>query len=348
MACPFKIIAVQDTFVDAPLVDFPVLVRLVNTDLMRARADGADLFFALDQHGQQPLDTQVESWNQPTGTLVAWVRLPAVQDAAPTVFYLRYGDGRTTGHRNAAGVWQADFRAVFHMDSGGGAATQLDSSGRGNHATPDGASCQPDQQANGLVAGALTFGAATCDRLVAPDHASLDLSSELTISAWVRPNTNGVPASEVVMSKRVRVQEQANYQVGFSSTHNMYFMWGGAPGNYPSIASNPAATVTNGAWTHVVWTVQGNQLALRTYLNGVRINATDQNISNSGNPTGSQLALTPNNNPLFVGGMDQETDEVFHGDLDEVRLAGTSRSAAWIRAEYENQRPGSAFLVVGQ
>jgi len=351
-ACPVKRLAVQDTFVDAPLVDFPVLVRLVDNSLAISRADGADVFFSLDQDGQTPLDTQVETWDRATGTLLAWVRLPQVHDAQPTVFYLRFGDGRANGHRNPTGVWDASFRAVYHMDYGGGPGTQLDSTSNANHAAPDPTvsanlcNPSPGNQPAGVVGQALTFGGATCDRLVAPDHASLDITTQLTITAWVRPTTNGVPTSEVVVSKRIRTLEQANYQVGLSSTHNMYFMWGTTAGVYPSIASTPAATPASQAWSLVTWTVQGSPLTLRTYVNGVRVNAMDQPTSNSGVPTGSQLALVANNHPLFVGGMDQENDEVFYGDLDEVRIAATSRTPAWLRAEYENQRPGSTFLTV--
>ena len=32
------------------------------------------------------------------------------------------------------------------------------------------------------------------------------------------------------------------------------------------------------------------------------------------------------------------------GQLDEVRVASATRSAAWIKAEYNNQRVGSTFL----
>jgi hypothetical protein len=33
--------------------------------------------------------------------------------------------------------------------------------------------------------------------------------------------------------------------------------------------------------------------------------------------------------------------------IDEVRLSNVARSAPWIKACYDNQKPGSAFLAVG-
>ncbi|MBM4363735.1 MAG: hypothetical protein FJ104_13725, partial [Deltaproteobacteria bacterium] len=76
--------------------------------------------------------------------------------------------------------------------------------------------------------------------------------------------------------------------------------------------------------------------------------STDQNLSNVGGnfPLNQQLTLSANSHPLFIGGMDQETDEPFRGDLDEVRIAATSRAPGWIAAEYRNQRPGSTFMTV--
>lgn len=346
--CPRVRITIDPTQVDATLTDFPVLVNITNdADLMDARVDGLDLFFSADG-GATPLPFEIEQWTQATGTLVAWVRLASVDDAVPTVFYLRHGDGSGVNRANASDVWSGDYRAVYHMQYGGGAGTQTDSTANANHAAPDTGSCAaaaPVNQASGIIGKALTFGGDTCDRLIASDANSLDLTGTLTISAWVRPTAAIPPVNgEVVVSKRIRTTEAANYQVGLSSAHNMYFMWGYGTGNYPAILSSPAATSPNNAWSYVVWTVQGTTKALRTYLDGVRKNSSDQNLSNSGSAGGVQLALVANGHPLFIGGNDQETDEVFYGDLDEVRIQAVSRPLAWIAAEFKNQKAGSTFL----
>lgn len=340
------------TFISEPLVDFPVLVRLTDTRLAQARADGADLFFSLDG-GESPLPFDVELFDRVTGTLVAWVRLSAVASSGPTAFFLRYADGVTLVSRaNAPGTWPSSFAAVFHMDSAGGAAAQRDSTVNANHASPDTVGCSSPSVTRlpeGVAGSALNFGGLPCTRLIAPDSNSLDISTALTVSAWVYPTTNGTTATEVVVAKRVRTNERANYQVGLKNApHDMYMMWGPGPvGQYPNIRSVPSAAPAQNAWSHLVWVVSGGTRTLRLYINGVRING-EQTMANEGtNATlNSAILLTLNNEPLFVGGMDQETDEPFRGSLDEVRISNVERSPAWIRAEHENQRAGSTFLRI--
>ena len=36
----------------------------------------------------------------------------------------------------------------------------------------------------------------------------------------------------------------------------------------------------------------------------------------------------------------------FNGAIDEVRLSSTARTSGWIRASWENQRPGSTFVAI--
>ncbi len=253
---------------------------------------------------------------------------------------------------NTTGVWEANFKAVYHFD-GAATATQFDATANANHAAPDTGNCAnaaPVAQPVGAIATALTFGGHTCDRLIAADSASLDITNELTISAWVRPTSMNALAAATIVAKRIRATEETNYEVGLWPNRNMYFLWGTGTMWPPIYVSSPAATAPLSAWSHVVWTFQGSPKAMRTYLNGVRINSSDQNLSsNVGGsfPVGTQLALNANAQPLFIGGMDQETDQPVLGDLDEVRIAATSRSPEWIKAEYQNQKSSSTFLIIG-
>jgi hypothetical protein len=354
--CERKRLTIDPTQVDADLTDFPVLVRITDPTLSIARVDGLDLFFSANG-GPTALAFEIERWVQSTGELVAWVKLPLVANLTNTVFYLRYGDGSSTNKSNPTAVWSNGFQAVYHMNYGGGAGTQSDSTANANNASPDtytGGGCtataaQPVNQASGIVGKALTFGGDSCDRLVASDSNSLDITTELTISAWVRvTGTNAAGVLDVV-SKRIRTTETANYQAQLFSDRNMGFMWGTGNMWPPIYNSSPAAIPALNTWAYTVWTVQGSPKAMRTYLNGTRINSTDQNLSSNiggSYPVNTQLQLNANTQPLFIGGMDQETDEVFVGDLDEVRIASTSRSLAWVAAENNNQKSGSTFLTV--
>jgi hypothetical protein len=348
---PGFLLTIDSTQVDANLTDFPVLVRITNPALSAARADGFDIIFSADG-GSTPLAFQIEKWVQATGELVAWVKLPAVADLTNTVFYLRYADGGTTDRSTPTAVWTNAFRAVYHLNAAA-SGPQADSSGNNNPAAPDTTSCSgtcaPVSQPAGNIGSALTFGANASTRLIAADSNSLDITGQITVSAWVRLTTATYGTPQTVVSKRIRTTETCNYETGFWPNNSMYWMWGSGTEWPPIYASSPVAVPPQNQWAHVTWTVQGSPLGMRTYLNGVRINSTDQNLSSNvggSYPVGRQLALNTNTQPLFIGGMDQETDEALIGDLDEVRIAATSRSAAWIAAEYNNQKSASTFLAV--
>lgn len=45
-----------------------------------------------------------------------------------------------------------------------------------------------------------------------------------------------------------------------------------------------------------------------------------------------------------------DTDPIYHisGDLDEVRISSVSRSEAWLKASFQNQKATDALLNVGR
>ena len=54
-------------------------------------------------------------------------------------------------------------------------------------------------------------------------------------------------------------------------------------------------------------------------------------------------SLETNSNKLGIGG--GEGDKVWKGDIDEVRLSRTVRTAGWINAEFHNMSSPSTFVV---
>jgi hypothetical protein len=96
-------------------------------------------------------------------------------------------------------------------------------------------------------------------------------------------------------------------------------------------------------WIHVVHTYQ--QGDSRIYVNGVLSGV-------SAKPNAPLAIKTPAR--LFIGGWYHNYD--FVGDIDEVRISKVTRSADWVKLEYENQKaqqtltgpvvvPGQAFAV---
>ena len=99
----------------SPLVDFPLLVSIVDTDLRDfARSDGFDIFFT-ESNGTTVIPYERESYDNTTGTLVAWV-LTTLSDVTDNTFFMFYGDPLATDQQNPLPVWSTRFEDVFHFN----------------------------------------------------------------------------------------------------------------------------------------------------------------------------------------------------------------------------------------
>lgn len=99
----------------SPLIDFPLLVSIVDTDLRDfARPDGFDIFFT-ESNGTTVIPYERESYDSTTGTLFAWV-LTTLSDVTDNTFFMFYGNPRATDQQNPLPVWNTRFEDVFHFN----------------------------------------------------------------------------------------------------------------------------------------------------------------------------------------------------------------------------------------
>jgi len=346
-ACPAKRIVVDPDFVDCTLTSFPVLVQIAgDSELMTARDDGADVFFSTSDSGPADLDFEVESWDRAAGDLTAWVRLPSISSSQDTVFHLQYGDGSSNDKQNVGGVWQNGHAAVFHMDYGGGPGTEPDSTSNDNDLIPYYDYSQP-RDTGGRIGRGLDF-ANPGDMLSRTDSASLDITTAVTMSAWVKPNAGGSPIQwETIVAKRFWSGSGLDYVTNYELAVDNGVALNTRVVNYFDGELAPTGrslAPAEGSWLHLALVVTGGTCAV--YEDGVQ---TASNIPG--------CALTPNDGAFYVGGYDGYTDptwpsfgvnydQAFYGSLDEVRVSAAARNACWIRASYESQRSGSTFVTI--
>ena len=120
------------------LVDFPVLVRLDGTrvEYFRTQNAGEDIRF-VDADDSTQLDHEIETWNE-AGSSYVWVRVPQI-DASSSADYIwmYYDNPAAADGQNAAGVWDASHRGVWHLkENPAGAPPQMqDSTSNGNDGT---------------------------------------------------------------------------------------------------------------------------------------------------------------------------------------------------------------------
>jgi hypothetical protein len=170
-----------------PHVDFPVLISITDTDLSAARADGWDLLFT-DSDETTKLDHEIESFNNGSGVLVAWVRIPApgITNGTDKTIYLYYGYPTVPAdQQNVNGVWNANYEAVWHLkeDPSDTAPQMNDSTSSPSHGTSYGTMTTTDQ-VPGKINGSLDFDGS--DDEIRMSNAIIGDDASFTITAWIQ------------------------------------------------------------------------------------------------------------------------------------------------------------------
>ena len=128
-----KTISIDYTQVADDLTHFPVLVDFTDTDLQsKAQPDGDDILFTSDD-GMSKLNHEIEYFDSSSGHLVAWVNVPSLSSDQNTTIEMYYGNAGASNQENAAGVWDSNYKAVYHFAEASG--DYLDSTSYGNDGT---------------------------------------------------------------------------------------------------------------------------------------------------------------------------------------------------------------------
>ena len=204
---------------------------------------------------------------------------------------------------------------AWAFDEGTGATT-ADSSGRGNSGTVTGASWTTQ----GRYGNALSFNGTNSTVRVA-DSASLDLTTAMTLSAWIRPT-----ASQSGWRTILQREVDAYFLNAGNSDGPLRPSGGGTLGGSTQYLSGPTANPVN-AWTYVALTYDG--ATLRVFVNGTQVA--------SRATTG---AIQTTNNPLWIGG-NSPYGEYFQGLIDEVRVYDRALAQADIQADMNSPVPSS-------
>ena len=198
--------------------------------------------------------------------------------------------------------------AAYSFNEGSG-VTLTDVSGSGNHGTVS----QAAWTSAGKYGGALTFDGVN-DYVGIPDSASLDLTTGMTLEAWVRPTATS--GWRTIMLKESGGVELAYSMYGASGT-NRPSGWTRTSGSSTSVTGTTAIALNT--WTHLAVTYDG--ATRRIYINGV-LNAT--------NAASGAIAATPD--PLKIGG-NAVWGEYFAGQIDEMRIYNRALTQAQLQAD---------------
>ncbi|MCL5667137.1 MAG: DUF2341 domain-containing protein [Patescibacteria group bacterium] len=312
------------------LSNFPVLVSLSSNDLKSTvnggkvgKTDGTDIVF-VSQDNKTKLFHELDSYNSSTGQLTAWVKLPSLSSSNDTAFYVYYGNGYASDQQDKAGVWDGDFRAVYH----------------GNNLS-DSKNSRSMSGSNGLASGkigqALTFDGSS--QKVSSTAFAGDRDTSFTYELWFKPASTWQTGSAAVkrLIESVNYNDSAGPSLYYSSATGKLSISNFLP-SYGRVSTDYATTLDANQWYHIAGTYNSagypNQ---NLYVNGKAVNYS------------SYFSYQPvrYDELLTLGGSRLYSASLADGSMDEVRVSKTARSESWIATEYNNQNNPSGFVAVG-
>ena len=293
--------------VTAPVDSVPLLVRLHtgNFPFADARPDGTDLRF-IAADDKTPLKYHIEKFDGLNELALVWVQVPRLTAGNKSDFvWLYYGNAAAAAGDDAKGTYDAAQGAVYHF--GSNETLPQDTTANANHAVRS--SARPG--AAGLIGGALVFDGA--GELVLPAKPSLQAGANgLTLSFWIKP---------------ADLADATLYQPAAAGTGLRLLLRGGKlvaqAGAVTATASVPLAA---GAWQHVALVALVAKDGLALYLGG------------------NEVARTAGSTPPDAAG-ETVFGRGWKGELDELDIATTARSADWIKVQAQSQGPDQKLIV---
>lgn len=296
---------------------------------------GYDIIFTSDAAGTMKLDHEIENYDPVTGKVNFWVRVPALSHAADTVIYLQYGDAAVTASlENKTGVWDSNYRGVWHLGNGS-SLNVLDSTSGANHGSNSGATAGAGQ-----IGGAALLNG-TSQFIGIGSLGATSNSSALTLSAWARPNSASGVQKILSLTGTTTTQPGTTLQsfVANLNAANGKFVAEAGKATANTDDATDTAVFNTSQWYYVSGTFGAGKVTL--YVNGVKKAATSYNAATT--------LCTTNNNGWSIGKyVENGTDQQWwNGSVDEVRVSNAVRTPDWISAEYNNQNSPSTFYSLG-
>jgi uncharacterized protein (TIGR03790 family) len=321
-------LTVNHARVSGSLTNFPMLVSITDPELKTVgnggkvgKSDGTDILFTAAD-GISKLNHEMESYNAATGSLVAWVQIPSLNNAADSAAYLYYGNASALDQQNKVGVWDANYKLVNHFKDASG--TLFDSTQYGNNGTASGGAVFTSV---GAMGGAYSFDGAT-GLVTIPYSATWNGSfSNYTVQMWIKMGTPQDFAGALAVG-------------GWGSSFNWWFYSNGTGDLRMDTTAGscdmwPAQVPLDNAFHQLVLTYDAGISSLTGYVDGV---------ANYPRTCTGSLALPAGS--LSVGGF--SGSHYLQSTIDELRIsANATRSAAWIATEYNSQKSPATFYSVG-
>ncbi|MHC4662349.1 MAG: DUF2341 domain-containing protein [Planctomycetota bacterium] len=316
--------------------NFPVLIKLSsgNFDFGTAQTNGEDIRF-LDPDGTH-LQYEIEEYDSSGQSARIWVKVPLLAGGvASDYIWIYYGNPDAVDAQNHDGVWNG-YEAVFHFNTS--ANDYLDSSQNWNFARP-------------------VLGSALAGEGVIGDSAGFNDSAWAAMSMYYAGENTLPSVTVTVWFKSADCGGAWNSNWSFADFDRSEF-W-----NFyvtPDTGALEFSTMANGSAINDFLSVTTGLNDNAWHFAGAVYDGTDCHIylnntldNTWANPHGGLALGTANTRYGFAGEGSEAADfnggrnnMYYSGLIDELRISNSTRSADWIKAEYQTVNNAS-FTTVG-
>jgi len=283
--------------------------------------------------GETECYVEIEKWDDANEKAWLWVKVPSIAADVDTDLYLYYDSTHAdntdyvgdTNDEVAENVWDANFKAVYHMADGVDNAHIYDSTGNDNDGTKLAAN-QPIE-VTGQVGDAQDFDKPSSEYVDCGDSVSFDFTTALTVETVIKAGYLTQARSPAFVSKYETDKREWALRI---YQQKITLAFGAAGGAYQGswLTTNNVITST-AVFYHTVFTYSSGTVLV--YVGGVSVPGA---VSDGSIPA----TLNNENFPVRIGGLGPAQNQYFDGIEDEVRLSNIVRPAAWIKASYESER----------
>ena len=318
--------------------NFPILISETDADLAHLsfggdvqNINGYDIAFTAAD-GTTVLDHQIEEYDQTTGELDAWVKIPALSGTVNTEIRMYYGNAQVTTDPSTDNVWDANFAAVYHLTD-----DFLDKTNNNNNLSNNGTS----NVGNAQVAKGRSFNSS--DYLEAPNSGSIAIGGNVTISTWVDPTTIQAGAFDNALigfgGPLDILLDNHLYYLNIRDDNRLTMLWEYGLGLDEIVTSTNAITIPASGFTMLSATRNTTTNEVTFYQDGVALDVSPTSYTND--PAGGTLGV------LRLGQNQQLTTLDFEGDQDEVRISNNVRSDDWMLTEFNTINDPATFYTTG-
>ncbi|PWI47167.1 hypothetical protein CEE45_13200 [Candidatus Heimdallarchaeota archaeon B3_Heim] len=313
----YKIITINNTQVTIDMVNFPLFISIVDSDLFNCQYDGDDITFWNSENTIQ-YNHEVERFNKSTGELSAWVQIPFLSSSVDTSFRVYYGNPSAVNSEHEETVWN-EYAAVYHLSI-------LNDSAKSNDLTKVGSVLE---NISGKFASAQEFDGYGNDFLFT--NTNFQINTSFTVSCWIKIEDTDVdqtfttlPHSLTGVAQRLMLNWDNNSVL--ARNYNLSAL---------GVNTVSESVINDGSWHYLVHTYDNNTNKL--FIDGVL----EGSSSHSG-------IVRCEYGKFFIGREGDYThsswqETVVDGLIDEVRVSSVPLTAEQIAIEWNNYNNPSTF-----